>query len=258
VLGLERPPRWGIVALVVLVVVNAALLTYLALRPTPADPLAGRPAPVAETSPASSAPTATAAPAQQTVAATEPVLAVYGDGYSTGSQFGGQGATGWPALVASAIGARLELHAVSQAGYAAVGTTGQTLGGIVEQSPVADASVTVAFVSRNDLGETAAAVGESATATFERIRAAAPDTRLVVVGPTWSSAAVPADLVLLRDAVADAAAAVGAVFVDPIADEWFSQPGTLIASDGITPTDAGHAYLAERITPAVQQALSVP
>jgi lysophospholipase L1-like esterase len=255
VLGLARPPRWGIVTLVALVLVNAALLTYLALRPTPSDPLAGRtPAPAAQTSDV--IPPATATSSAPPAPMTPPVLAVVGDGYSTGSALGGQGAAGWPALVAQELGAQLRLNAVSMAGYAAVGTTGQDFSGITAASPVPDAAVTIVFGSRNDLGESVAAVAEGATETLELIRSSAPGTQLVVVGPAWSSAQVPDAIYPVRDAVEAAAEAAGATFVDPLKEGWFSQPATLVAPDGISPTDAGHAFLASRIAPAVQATLS--
>ncbi|MGY1914963.1 SGNH/GDSL hydrolase family protein [Blastococcus sp. SYSU DS0973] len=255
-LGLERPPRWGIITLVALVVVNAALLTYLALRPAPEDPFAGRSAPAGQASEVSPD-TPSDGAASPAPASTEepPVLAVYGDGYSTGSDLGGRGAAGWPALVAERSGADLQLNAVSMAGFARAGVTGQDFADIAAASPVPEADVTVVFGSRNDLGSSSAAVGAGAAEAFASIRTAAADTELVVVGPAWSSAAVPADLYLLRDAVEDAAIAAGATFVDPLADDWFAAPSGLIAADGISPTDAGHRYLAERIAPAVEQAL---
>jgi hypothetical protein len=253
VLGLERPPRWATVCLVALILLNGALLTYLALRPGPSDPVAGRPAPDAQTAESPAAAAEAAAPTAPPSA--PPVLAVYGDGYSTGSAFGGQGEDGWPALVATALGAELRLHAVSMAGYEAVGATGQDLGGIVAENPVPQATVTVVFASRNDLGA-AAAAAEGAAETYRRIRAAAPQTQLIVVGPTWSNADVPADLPLLRDAVQAAANAAGATFVDPVSDGWFSEPDGLIAADGVTPTNAGHAFIAGLITPVVKQVLA--
>jgi hypothetical protein len=255
VLGLESPPRRGIVALVALVIVNVAVFGYLATRPDPADARAEGSAvstPTAQSQAPATPDTTTTSPAASTAT---PVMAVYGDGYSAGSAQGGLGPAGWPALVAQAVGADLRLHAVSMSGFVALGTTGQDFADIVAANPAPDAAVTVIFGSRNDLGNTALAVGRGAAETFQAVRAAAPDTTLVVVGPAWSSAEAPADLYLLRDAVEDAALAAGATFLDPLAEGWFSEPGVLIAGDGISPTDAGNGFLASRITPAVQAAL---
>lgn len=239
-----------------LVVANAALFAYLTLRPDPVDPYAGRPAPVAATS-SSPRPAPPEEPVTEEPAATEepPVLAVYGDGYSTGSTLGGQGPAGWPALVAQRLDADLRLNAVPMAGFARAGSTGQDFSDIVTASPVPDATVTVVFGSRNDLGNSAVTVGAGAAETFAAIRSAAPGTELVVVGPAWSDTAVPANLLLLRDALEAAALEAGAAFVDPLEDDWFATPTGLIAVDGISPTDAGHRFLADRIAPVVEAAL---
>ena len=133
--------------------------------------------------------------------------------------------------------------------------TGQDFAGLVSAAPSPDATVTVVFGSRNDLNEPAAAVGVAAAETFTLVRSNAPDTRIVVVGPTWSNADVPAELVAQRDEIEVAAQAVGATFVDPIAQGWFRQPDALIADDGISPTDAGHRFMADALAPVVERVL---
>ena len=257
-LGLERPPTAAIAALVTLTAANAALFGYLGTRDEPVDTASSAyVAGMAPPTPSSAAPATPAAPSPTTAPApAEPVLAVYGDGYSTGSTAGGMGAAGWPARVAEEVGGELRLNAVSMSGYSAVGTNGQDFSDIASASPVPDADVTIVFGSRNDLGATAAAVGAGATETFQSIRSAAPYTRLLVVGPSWSSAEIPADLYALRDAVQRAAAAADATFVDPLAEGWFQDPAGLIAADGISPTDQGHAFLATRIATVTEQVLA--
>jgi lysophospholipase L1-like esterase len=261
VLGLERPPRWGIVTLAMLATGNAVVFAFLTLSPAPDDPFAGRPAPVAQPPSASTA----SAPTQgndvattdgTAVSAEAPVLAVYGDGYTAGSTLGGQDAAGWPALVAAALKADLRLNAVSMAGFSAIGTTGQDFADLASSGPVPDAAVSIVFGSRNDIGSTASAVGQGAEQTLRLIRNAAPQTRLVVVGPAWSSADIPPELYVLRDAVQQAARAAGATFIDPLAAGWFSEPGALIAADGISPTDSGHAAVASWLIPVIQEALA--
>ena len=43
----------------------------------------------------------------------------------------------------------------------------------------------------------------------------------------------------------------GATFVDPIAERWFVDRPDLIGRDGVHPTDAGHAYMADKIAPLI-------
>jgi len=47
--------------------------------------------------------------------------------------------------------------------------------------------------------------------------------------------------------VRDAVQTTGVTFVDPIAANWFDQNPINIAPDGVHPTDAGHAVIAERL-----------
>jgi lysophospholipase L1-like esterase len=255
VLALDRPPRWGLLTLVALILANGALFSYLALRSTSTEPAAGSSAQAAETLDAASPPSASPTRSADAAQPAPPVLAVYGDGYSSGNALGGLDAAGWPALVGQGLEADLRLHAVSRAGYAALGTTGLNFTAAVRANPVPDADITVVFGSRNDLNSTSTAVAAAAAETLSLIRSTAPGTQLVVIGPAWSNAAVPAELFPLRDAVREAAEQADALFVDPMADEWFSRPAGLIAEDGISPTDAGQAYMAERILPVLQRAL---
>jgi hypothetical protein len=181
---------------------------------------------------------------------------VYGDGYAAGSEEGGQGATGWPALVAKRTGARLELHAATQAGYASLSPAGQNYSDLVQGAPVPDATVTLLFGSRNDADESLAAVQERARLTISTAQEAATNDTLIVIGPVWSSADVPAELLAVRAAVRDAAAAAGVRFVDPLAESWFAEPRGLISGDGVSPTDAGHAHLADLVEPVVTAAVA--
>ncbi len=48
----------------------------------------------------------------------------------------------------------------------------------------------------------------------------------------------------------------GATFVDPIAARWFVDRPGLIGADGVHPTDAGHAYMAEKLAPLISAALN--
>ena len=58
-----------------------------------------------------------------------------------------------------------------------------------------------------------------------------------------------------RDILRDQARQVGATFVDPIAERWFFDNPELIGADGIHPTDAGHAYMADKIAPLIGKEL---
>jgi hypothetical protein len=212
-----------------------------------------RTAPVFEPPP--SAPRSTPGDA---VEARAPVLAFYGDWYVSGTSQGGIGPAGWPAIVSQRIGAEgTAPHAVTDAGYVATSATAaDTFVTLAVNNPEPRADVTIVFGSRNDYEVGAAEITAAATRTFDAIRAAAPQTQLLVIGPAWTDPAVPPELPPVRDAVQRAAEVAGATFIDPLADRWFFDEPSLISTDAISPSDTGHAYLADRIEPVVRQLLT--
>lgn len=137
-----------------------------------------------------------------------------------------------------------------------VGVTGENFVDLVTGAPSAGAAVTVLFGSRNDNGEDLAVVRANAVETVALVQQRAPGTALVVVGRAWDGADVPGSVLALRDVVRDVAAAAGARFVDPLAEGWFAGRPELIAPDGVSPTDAGHSYLADQLTPVIQEILA--
>ena len=203
----------------------------------------------------SSSPSADPSP----TAADATVLAFYGDRYTSGSPQGGLGPAGWPAIVTERLGAEAtEPHALSDAGYVATSTS--AFGDfdfevLATQLPEPDADVTIVFGSRNDFEASQEDITAAATRTFDAIRANAPDTELLVIGPAWTDAAVPPEIPPVRDAVRQAALAAGATFVDPLAERWFFDDVGLIGPDRISPNNAGHAYLADQIEPFVRNLL---
>jgi lysophospholipase L1-like esterase len=237
--GLHRS-GWAWVVVALAATLFGLLLPFLLSRPTPPG---STPSPVA--------PSASPTPEESRVVA-------IGDSYTGGSNEGGYGAAGWPALLEQRIpNLRVTTAAAGGAGYVAVSpTTGQTLVQVALFAPVVRADVVIVFGSRNDGSGVADQVEEAAARTYAEIRAAVPTVTLVVIGPPWVAADVPPAVLANRDAVRRAAQAANAVFVDPIADRWFFDRPDLIAADHIQPTDAGHVYMADRIEPVLQAALA--
>ena len=182
-----------------------------------------------------------------------------GDSYTGGSEMGGRAEKGWPTIV----GARLRTDGLAMtavadthegsSGYARRGLQG---GVFADQLKFKDLSLIVFFGSRNDggipLDELAMAVGD----TYAKAKAASPKARLLVLGPLWPEVEnLPPGGLAVRDTVRDQALAAGATFVDPLAEGWLDDPA-LMGPDGVHPNDAGHAYLAEKIEPLMQTALS--
>lgn len=210
------------------------------------------------TPPVFEAPADAAAASEAAEPAERPVLAFYGDFLTSGGEFGGLGPAGWPALVSQRLDAAgTSPHAVADAGYVVESDfTGDTFVTLAERFLEPTADVTVVFGSRNDYLATPAQITAAATRAFDAIRAAAPETRLVVIGPAWTDAVVPPELPRVRDAVLQAATAAGVTFVDPLADRWFFDDLGLIGPDLISPTDQGHAFMADRIEPVLRDVLA--
>ena len=85
--------------------------------------------------------------------------------------------------------------------------------------------------------------------TLDAARAAAPMAKIVVIGPAWTEPDPPPNVLQTRDVIRTEAELTEAIFVDPIAEAWFIDRPDLIGPDGIHPTNAGHAYVADKIAP---------
>lgn len=181
-------------------------------------------------------------------------VAVISDSYTTGTNFGGLGSTGWPTraweiLSRQGIPVTADVAAEGRAGYAVRGDHGSIFRDLTARTVRPDDTLVVFFGSRNDEPVQPMEVAGTAWDTYELAHRMAPRARLLVIGPPWPTVDVPVRILQIRDALRTVAQAAGARFVDPIAQRWFVGRPELIAVDGVHPTDAGHVYLAERIAP---------
>ncbi len=183
---------------------------------------------------------------------TRPVAAFLGDSYTTGYVGAGIGSAGWPAIVSAALGLRAANDAVAGTGFVNPGWTGQPVstrvGAVIRARP----RVVFVAAGHNDRRFSASASAAAADLVLRELRAALPNSVIVVIAPIWQDGRPPASLRALRDHLRVAAAKVGAVFIDPLIDPWFG--GTahrLIGPDGIHPTDAGHRRIADLVLRAL-------
>ena len=114
-----------------------------------------------------------------------------------------------------------------------------------------DDALVVFFGSRNDQGVDPTQLSVLAYGTFQLARRTAPSAKFLVIGPPWPTADPPDPVLRIRDALKYQAGVAGATFIDPIAQGWFVGRPELIGKDGVHPTDAGHAYMAEKIAPLI-------
>jgi len=120
----------------------------------------------------------------------------------------------------------------------------------------AESSLVVLFGSRYDSGGvTMAQVQDSAEAALRRIDEIAPDASVLVIGAPWVEDIVPRYITDIEWMLKAEAKIAGARYLDPIADHWFYDDPTLIGTDGATPNDRGHAYMAAKILPEIEALL---
>lgn len=190
-------------------------------------------------------------------------IAVIGDSYTTGTDEGGQGPQSWTSrawLLLAGQGARIDADVAAEggAGYGIRGNHGNLFEDLTVRAVDRDDSLVVFFGSRNDqpadMQKYPVLVGE----TLQIARRVAPKAKVLVIGPPWPTADPPGEVLAQRDILRAQAKAVGAVFVDPIAEGWFVGHPELIGPDGVHPTDAGHAYMAEKIAPLIRSQLAIP
>jgi lysophospholipase L1-like esterase len=84
------------------------------------------------------------------------------------------------------------------------------------------------------------------TEDFDRLRAALPDARFVVVEPFWYTDERPESLNVIIGWVKDAAGAVDADYI-PGASHWIEGHPEWMAADGLHPNDDGYAEMATRM-----------
>jgi lysophospholipase L1-like esterase len=180
--------------------------------------------------------------------APRPVAAFLGDSYATGWAGAGNGASGWPAIVGRAYGWRTRNYAVAGTGFVNPGWTGQPIRSRVAAVIRLQPGVIFVAGGHNDRRFGAAASGRAAATVLRRLREGVPDAVIVVIGPIWQDGSPPASLRGLRDRLRREAAEVGAVFIDPLRDGWFTgSRQRFIAADGIHPTQAGHRHMAHLV-----------
>lgn len=186
-----------------------------------------------------------------------PLVSVVGDSYTGGSAMNSAGnAHLWWSLAEQDLHIQVQELAFGGSGYVATGPAGQNGTTFVQRAtrifPRTD--LIVFFGSRNDGPDGLASAAEKA---YQEAKVAAPDAKLLVIGPPWVNGNPPPSIIADRDAIHAAAVAAHADWVDPIADHWFPNGNTLIGSDGVHPTDVGHQHLASLIEPILRKELGL-
>lgn len=188
-------------------------------------------------------------------------IAVIGDSYTTGGDLGGLGSNGWTTrawqwLTEQGVHISADVAAEGGAGYGTRGNRGSVFEDLTADAVKPDDVLVVFFGSRNDEGVDPTQLSILAWGTYQLARRTAPKAQFLVIGPPWPTADPPEAVLRIRDALKYQAGVAGATFIDPIAAGWFVGRPELIGKDGVHPTDAGHAYMADMIAPLIRAQLS--
>lgn len=188
-------------------------------------------------------------------------VVVIGDSFTEGTPIGGEGAKSWHQLVfrklrKAGVDIAAKISGEGGSGYVARGNTGTTFGEEARRLLEPDDDLVIIFGGTGGAQEKPESMAAAVSDTFSLVRTASPAAKLIAVGPASPAADPGPEVTLVRDIVRDEAAKIDAIFVDPIADQWFIRNPNLIREHGLHPTDAGHAYMAERLLPIIQRALA--
>jgi len=158
-------------------------------------------------------------------------------------------------MVAASRGWRAVNLAVPGTGFLNPGWTNQPLASRIAAAIRLEPDVVVVASGHNDSRWSASATADAADAAIRRLRRALPDAVFVIVAPIWQDGSPPQRCLILRDRLRARAAAIGAIFIDPLAGRWFAgSRHHLIGPDRLHPTDAGHRFMAARVLAALARA----
>ncbi|WP_261165886.1 SGNH/GDSL hydrolase family protein [Microbacterium sp. Marseille-Q6965] len=165
---------------------------------------------------------------------------------------------GYAHRLASVAGWDMVIDGEPGSGYLKKGWYGTTFGErIAALDPALDPDVVVVQGSINDRRLPATGYREAASDAWDALAATYPEARIVVLGPAPQVLPVePATARIDRD-LADLAAQRGWPYVSPIGENWITDENYLEVIDTSErganhPSDAGHAYLAEKVAAAVR------
>jgi lysophospholipase L1-like esterase len=182
------------------------------------------------------------------------VIAFVGDSWTTGSDMNTGPA--WPQQISEHLGAYPQVVAAGGTGYLTARTTGSPSTMVDQALTVPPGSKVIVFLGgRNDSRHTVDEIEPAVRQAFVNAKKTAPHAELVVVPPPFNGSHPYPWFLQMRDAIKKEAARAGAIFVDPIAQNWFPDGSDMIGSDGVHPTNDGEAVITKKLAPQIEKAL---
>ena len=154
-------------------------------------------------------------------------------------------ATSWTRDVGESLGVVIIPLAADGAGY--VGTASRSTFALQAARVPVSARVVVVFGGANDIRTPAVQLLRQVTLTIAAVRRAAPDARVLLVGPAWPRP-VPQAVETVRSIEENGALLTGTRFVDPIQEHWFDSERDIVGQGDFHPTSVGRASLTTHMT----------
>jgi lysophospholipase L1-like esterase len=178
--------------------------------------------------------------------ASAPVVLFLGDSYTAGTGLAhADAATRWPTQLSVTMGWREVNAGCNGSGYTRQGFRCGTT--YAERLPyLLDTEPDIVFISGgvNDMGATETQIADAVAGTYRDLQQAFPDAEIFAVGGIYFTGEErPALLQFLNDEVEQAAADIGATYVD-IGEPLLGRPD-LMADDRQHPNPDGHRVIAE-------------
>ena len=237
---LRQPDRsgfWKYFGLAVLAVATVGLVFFAVTNSPGSSAVVGAPAPT------TAATTGTSGASPTSSASTEPAdptgstsFTVLGDSMSAGTTESGN----WPALVGKQLNVAYASGATAGAGYTVEGNS------FADQlSKIGSRDTTIFIVGGKDDADHVSGVRAATKSLIAKVKKAAPNAGIVVVGPIWGDSKVPSKVIQVNNKVKAAATAAGVTFVDVLSKKWLSDAGSTALDTGL-PTKQGQEELASQ------------
>lgn len=187
-----------------------------------------------------------------------PLVHFLGDSYTFG--YGSNSPkTALPREIAQKLDWRADVDGVGDTGYITTSAKGgDTFVDRASKIP-SDADYVVVMGGVNDAKNYDAnpdAFAAAVDTTFDKIKSAAPETKLIVVGPFWPYDPSAPGAVAMNDAVDKSAAAHDATFIDALKAGWMKNPSVAdnMLPDNLHPNQKGYDALAGFVSAAITEA----
>lgn len=179
------------------------------------------------------------------VAPAIPSVTFIGDSWTEG--YGATALRGYAVLTGEQLGWRYEVLGVGGSGYDVKGR-GSTFGERIDRAVSTHPDIIVVQGSLNERTSTRESLRPAALDMLTRLRAAAdPDTKILVVGASYTPGTPAATINWINGIVRDDAVKAGLTFVNPAVQEWTNPADKHIWFDPNHPNDAGYQLVADHL-----------